>query len=195
MRTAIKKNLLVALMFGTLLGYANETTNPINFVGGKKVKVEFKDVKKGQTLTIKDENGVTIYKQTIQSSGVYSKIFDLTALKNGVYTTELEKDFEIVLKKLEVKNGSVKFLENENTKVFKPVIRKEDDLVLISKIAFNNQPVKVTLYYENDIVLSETLNGKDDLIKRVYKLSKSYRGDYKVIINTDNRSYTKNFDI
>ena len=109
--------------------------------------------------------------------------------------TELEKDFEIVLKKLEVKNGSVKFLENENTKVFKPVIRKEDDLVLISKIAFNNQPVKVTLYYENDIVLSETLNGKDDLIKRVYKLSKSYRGDYKVIINTDNRSYTKNFDI
>ena len=194
MRTSIKKNLLVALMFGTLLGYAKENPSPTNLVGGKKVKVEFKTVKKGQTLKIKDENGTTIYEQTIQNSGVYSKIFDLTALKDGIYTTELEKDFEIVLKKIEVKNGNVKFLEKENAKVFKPVIRNEGDLILISKITFNKQPVKVILYYENEVVLSETLKG-EKLVNRVYKLSKIYRGDYKVVINTDNRNYIKNFDI
>lgn len=200
MRKAIKKSLVVTLMLGTLLGYAKETYKPTSFVEGKKVKVGFKAVKKGQTLTIKDENGTTIYKQIIKSSGVYSKIFDLTALENGNYTTELEKDFEIIVRKIKVKNGIVTFLKEKQTKIFKPVIRKEDNLVLISKIAFNKKPVKVVLYYNDEVLVSETLNTRDskdskDIINRIYKLSKTEKGDYKILVKTDNREYIKEFVI
>ena len=194
MKTAIKTILLVTLMFGTLLGYANEDTKSTNTVAVKRVKVEYKAVKKGQALTIKNENGLTIYKQFIKASGNFSKTFDLTNLNDGLFTTELEKDFEIEVQKIEVKDGFVTFLKEENETIFKPVIRTEGDLILISKIAFNNKPLEVTLYFNDAIILSEKVAGKE-LINRIYKLSEEEKGTYKVVIFTDNRSYEENFRI
>jgi len=193
MRTTIKNTLLVALMLGTLISYATEGTNPANVAVAKRVKVEFNAVKKGQTLSIKNENGLTIYTQDIKESGVYSKIFDLTALEDGYYTTELEKDFEVIVKKIQVKDGVVVSLEND-TKIFKPVVRTQDNLLLISKLCLDKQPLKITLYYKNRILISETLN-ECELIKRVYKLSESEKGDYRVVISTDKRMYVKDFII
>ncbi|RCS26277.1 hypothetical protein DUT90_10930 [Polaribacter sp. WD7] len=193
MRTTVKTILLVTLMFGTLISYATEITKPIK-IGGKRVKVQFNAVKKGQALTIKDVNGVIIYKQDIQESGVYSKIFDLSLLKDGYYTTELEKDFEIIIQKIKVEKNTVTLFKQETTKVFKPVVRNEGNMLLVSKIAFKKQPVKVMLYYNNDMIFSETLEGKK-LIERVYKLSKSEKGNYKLVLGTDGRMYTKEFTI
>ena len=194
MRTTIKTILLVTLMFGTLISYANEDTKSTSKVAVKRVKVEYKAVKKGHALTIKNENGITIYKQVIQNSGTYSKTFDLTNLEDGLYITELEKDYEIVIKKIEVKDGFVTFLKEENKTIFKPVIRTEGDLVLISKIAFNKQPIKVVLYYDNNVILSEKMEGKD-ILNRVYKLSETKKGAYKVIVYTDNRMYVRDFTL
>ena len=195
MKTIKKITLVVALMFGTLISYATEITTPTtNTVEAKRVKVEYKAVKKGHSLTIKTENGLIIYNQIIERPGTYSKVFDLTNLEDGIYTTELDKDFEIHVKKIEVKNGFVTFLKKENKVIFKPVIRTKGDLLLISKITFNKEPLKIVLYYDNDIIFSETLAGKE-LQNRVYKLSKTERKAYKVIINTGNRTYTKYFTL
>ncbi|WP_158840510.1 hypothetical protein [Polaribacter sp. L3A8] len=194
MRTIIKTILLVTLMFGTLIGYANENTKSTNAVAVKRVKVEYKAVKIGHALTIKNENGITLYKQVIKNSGTYSKTFDLTNLEDGIYTTELEKDFEIVVKKLEVKDGFVTFLKEKNKKIFKPVIRAEGDLVLISKIDFNKQPIKVVLYHDNNLIHSEKIEGKE-ILNRVYNVSKREKGTYKVVVYADNRMYVKDLTI
>jgi hypothetical protein len=194
MKTIIKTILVVTLMFGTLISYANDKTKSTNSVAVKKVKVEFKDVKKGNALTIKNEHGRTIYKQVLQSSGNYTKTFDLTNLEDGLYTTELEKDFEIIVKKLEVKDGYVTFYKKENEVVFKPVIRTEGNLVLISKIEFDDQPLNITLYYNNNIIFSDKVEG-EKVLNRAYKLSKTEEGAYKVVINSDDRTYIKDFTI
>ena len=194
MKTIIKTILVVTLMFGTLISYANDNKESTNAVAVKRVKVEYKAVKKGNALTIKNEYGITIYKQVLQSSGNYTKTFDLTNLEDGIYTTELEKDFEILVKKLEVKDGFVTFYKNENEVIFKPVIRTEGNLVMISKIEFGDQPLNVTLYYQNNIIVSDKLNG-EKILNRVYKLSEAEKGAYKVVINTDNRTYVKDFTI
>ena len=194
MKTIIKKSLVVALMLGTLISYAKEGIISNDNDAKETVKIEFKDVKKGQVLTIKDSEGVTIYNKEIKSEGNYSKIFNFSALGNGKYTAELNKDFEIVIKQFYVKNGLVTFLNNKNEKVFKPVIRAEGNLVYLSKIAFNNQPLNVVIYYNNEKILSETIKG-GKILKRVYKLSKNQSGNYRVVINTDDRSYFKDITI
>ncbi|QVY64825.1 hypothetical protein [Polaribacter sp. Q13] len=194
MRTIMKTILVVTLMFGTLISYANDNKKSTNAVAAKRVKVEYKSVKRGHALTIKNENGLTIYKQVIQSSGTYSKTFDLTNLEDGLYTTELEKDFEIIVDKIEVKDGFVTFLNEKSETIFKPVIRTEGDLVLISKIAFNKEPLKVILYYDNHVILSEKVEG-NKLINRVYKLTNTEKGAYKVVIYSDNKMYEKEFTI
>jgi hypothetical protein len=192
MTNKMKKIILVALMFGTLISYANENINTED--AKKTVKVEFNNVKKGQTLTIKNSNGLTVYNNEIQNSGDYSKTFDFSALENGIYSAELNKDFEIVIKQFNVENGLVTFLNNKDQKIFKPIIRTEGELLLISKINFNNEPLEVSLYYNDEAVLSETLSG-DKILKRVYKLSQKETGVYKVVISSDERTYSKEFKI
>ena len=189
----MKTSLLVILMLGTLISYANEN-NTSTTLDAKKVKVEFKAVKKGQTLTINDKYGTQIFNQEIENSGNFSKFFNLTALDNGIYTAELNKDFEILIKTFKVENQKVTFLDAETKKIFKPVIRNEKDLILISKMGFNNKPLKVEIYYEDEIVYSETVKG-ENLLNRVYKLSEAEKGEYKVVVNTDNRIYIKDITI
>jgi len=192
MKTTIKKSLVVVFMLGTLINYANEHLTSDNILDAKRVKVEFNAVKKGQTLTIKNNVGTTVYNQEIKTSGNYSRTFNLTALENGNYTAELDKDFEVIVKPFIVENGSVTFLEEE--KVFKPIIKIEKELILISKIESDNKPLKVTIYHENEIIFSEKVEGENTL-KRIYSLSKSPRGNYIIIINTNNSTSSKNFRI
>ncbi|MCL7765535.1 hypothetical protein MPF19_19140, partial [Polaribacter sp. Z014] len=84
----IKKIILVALMFGTLITNAKDKDNTNSKEAKRTVKVEFTNVKKGQTLTIKNANGLTVYNNDIQNSGDYSRTFDFSALEDGIYSAE-----------------------------------------------------------------------------------------------------------
>ena len=193
MKTIIKKYLIVAFIFGTYISYAIENSKISNTVPVKSVKVEFKSVKKGHTLTLKDESATTIYKEEIQNSGDYSKLFNFKNIENGSYTIELEKDFEIIIKKMKVDNGAVSYIK-ETDKIFKPSIRLKSDLLLISKVSFVKKPLNITLYYKYVMIHSEKVDG-ENLVNRVYKLSNTEKGAYKVVIASDNRNYVKHFRI
>ncbi|KGL62006.1 hypothetical protein [Polaribacter sp. Hel1_85] len=192
MKTKMKTILLVALMFGTLIGYANNNDNEVK--AKKTVKVEFNNVKKGQTLTIKSENGIQVYNQKMSISGNYSRTFNFSALEDGIYTAELNKAFEIIIKKFAVKNGLVTFLNNTDVKIFKPVIRAEDNLLYISKLTFDKESLDITIFYNDEEILSETVTS-EELLNRAYKLSENKEGDYKVVVNSDDRTYVKSFTI
>lgn len=193
MKTTIKKYLLVALMFGTLITNANENESLNTTSDIKRVKIAFEAVKKGHTLSIKDKDGTILYSTEIETNGEYSKTFDLSKLEKGNYTTELDKDFEIIVKSFSVNKGTVKF--NKVETVFKPVIRTENNLVFISKINFTKEPLQISLYYKDEIIYSNTIQDTNALLNRVFKLSKEEKGDYKVVINSNKRAFSKNFNI
>lgn len=50
------------------------------------------------------------------------------------------------------------------------------------------------LYYNNDIILKETIEGKDVLEKSI-GLSENKASEYTVVILNDGRQYIKNFNI
>ena len=194
MKTTIKQYLTtVVLILGTFINYANENNTSFDIIDGKKVRFEFKQVKKGHILSIINENGLVMYRQEIKNTGTYSQIFDLSKLEKGKYTTELEKDYEITIRNLTILEGKV-YLQDEK-KLFKPVIRIEKNLVLISKITFYEEPIKIVFYYNEEIIYSETVTNVGTVLNSVYKLSKEKKGAYNVAINSNNRSYTKTFTL
>ena len=193
MRTTIKKTMVLVLIFVTFISSAIENSKSNKLVSVKRVKVEFRNVKKGQTFIIRNENKIIVHKQKIVKLGTFSKVFDLTNLKDGIYTSEVEKDFEISIKKFSVSNGYVTFIKEESKKIFKPLNRLKGDLLLISKVSFK-EPLNIVLYYEENTIVDEQFEGKD-IINRIYKLSKAKKGAYRVVVNSDNRLFTKNFTI
>ena len=193
MKTIIKKY-LVAVTFLLSLVSKKKKKNISTTIDGKKVKVEFTAVRKGQVLSIKNANNIVMYSDVIEMAGNYTRTFDLTNLENGKYTAELEKDFETIIKPFLVANGLVTFTPEENKTIFKPVIRTQDNLLLISKISLKNQPIKITLYYMDAVIYTET--SKDTkVLNRALRLLKNKKGTYTVAINADNKNYSKNFKI
>ena len=189
----IKKITLVALMLGTLIGYANEDKKDTDNKAKKTVKVEFDYVKKGQTLTIKNNKGNAVYNNEIENAGSYSRTFNISALEDGIYAAELNKSFEIIIKSFYVKNGLVTFLKNKDEKIFKPVIRTVDNILLVSRLAFEDDALDVVIYYNDEVILSETVEGKE--LQRTYKLSENKIGSYKVVVNSNNRTFVKDFTL
>ena len=193
MKTTFKKYLVAVTLLLSLVSYATDK-NISTTIDGKKVKVEFTAVRKGQILSIKNENNTVMYTNIIEMAGNYARTFDLTGLKNGMYTAELEKDFETIIKPFLVENGLITFSPEENKTIFKPVIRTQDNLLLISKISLENQPIKITLYYIDAVIYTET--SKDTkVLNRALRLLKNKKGTYTVAINADNKNYRKNFKI
>ncbi len=194
MKTIKRRVLVVVFMLGTLFNYANNEKEFNKTVDAKKVKVVFKDVKKGQLLSVKDKNGFQLHSETVSSQGELTKFFDLSSLNNGVYTIELNKEFEVIITSLLVNDNNVSFIKGSEKIIFKPVIRNIENLVLVSKMNFDKKPVKIALFYNDEIIYSETLKG-ELMLKRVYRLDKELKGDYKVIVYCDDESYSNEFKI
>jgi len=193
MKTIKRKVLVVVFMLMTLLNYANK--NELNnLLDAKKIMIVFKDAKKGQKLTIKDDSGIVLHLEDVKKGGNLIKYFDFSKLKNGNYTLELEKDFEIIIKLITVKNNVVVFDEDAQTTIFKPVIRNEKNMLMITQIAFDKKPIEVEIYYNGEVVYSETVKGSP-ILNRVYKLDEELIGDYRVIVNNNGRSYVNSFKL
>ena len=189
-----KKVIIMVAMISTVMGYANnESGNLIKDL--KKTSITLK-VKQGNLLFIKDANGIILYRETIEQNGLYTKGFDLSALPNGNYVVELEKDVEIKIMPFEVLETKVIFNKEDESLFFKPVTRVKDDLVFVSKIALDNENLNIAVYKkaENftdanyDLVFEESLKETKNL-ERIYKLSRE--GDYKIVYSTNGRVFTE----
>ena len=92
---AIKTILLVAIMLTIVTSYASEEVMDVPSKGITLLR--FSNVKKGHHYKIIDDKGTTLYTETIKRNGAFAKRFDFTALNDGSYTIELDKDFEIII--------------------------------------------------------------------------------------------------
>ncbi|MUU78357.1 hypothetical protein [Winogradskyella endarachnes] len=193
MKNILKNILVVALMFTALVASADSSLR--NSKDESKTILTLTDVIEGNKLLIKDAYGLTLYTEQIENSGDYIKGFDLTELPNGNYYFELVQDFKIKTIPFSVEENTVKFEKDNESTVFKPVVKVEDDLVYISKLALNKQALSIEVYYDNDgynLLHSETIEGTQD-IKRMIKLTE--KGSYKIVTKSDGKTFVENFKL
>jgi len=185
MKTLFKNILVLAVMLGTCTSYANATL---------EVLPTFNNVKKGNAITVTDASGDIVFRGLIKFDGNIRNLYDFSQLKDGLYIIEINKDFEIEISTIEVKNKIASFIKNESKKIFKPIIRIDEDKVIVTKLALNSPEMEVELYYGNELIYSETVEGSK-VLNRLYKLNKTIKGDYSAIVKSDGRVYIKNFRI
>lgn len=190
-----KKGILMVTMLAASLSFATEKASFLNIKDdARKIAVTFADVKEGNLLSIKDENGIILYKESIQKTGVYTKGFDLTSLPDGDYIFELNKDVEITSIPFTVKASEVLFKKEMETTFFKPVTRVKGDLVFITRLSLEKAPMEIEVYsgvtgtYE--LMHSETVTNTER-VERLYRLTGLNKGDYKIVYKTEGRVFTE----
>ncbi|MFK7833268.1 MAG: hypothetical protein AB8B52_08330 [Winogradskyella sp.] len=185
MKTILKNILVLAVMLGTYTSYATTTVEKIPTVS---------KVSKGDYISVSDALGKVVYSGYANYNGNLKNLYDFSQLKNGVYTVEINKDFEIKINAVAVKNNQVTFIEDANQTIYKPVFRSKNARVIISKLALDTTEMVVELYYEGESIHTETVKG-NDVLNRVYKLDTSLKGEYQAVITTNNRVFVENFRI
>ena len=196
MKNLTKKSLLFLLLFASMLSFANTEIKTNKEKELKVTVISFKEVKLGSQLSIKDMNGIVLYKESIRKSGGYSKGFDLTSLPNGDYIFELDTKLKISIIPFNVVSNQVAFKKEEESTIYKPFIRVKETRVYVSRISFEESPIEYKIYYQdsNELVLSEKLD-KESELKRIYDFSTSKKGNYVFVFKSDGRTFTKTVKI
>lgn len=188
-----KKGILLVTLFATLLSFANEAKF-LNDKNEARTSLTLKNVKEGNLLSIKDDNGLTLYKEQILKAGIYSKGFDLTALPDGAYVFEVEKDMEINIIPFYVKLKKVIFDKEKEKTIFKPYFEVKDNLLHLTKLSLNEAPLRIDFYFSdlNDykLVHSELIENTQN-IKKIFKLINLNKGSYKIVTHSEGREFTK----
>ena len=179
MKKFITKNLLLALMLGMLTS---------SVVGNNFVDMN----RKNPLIFIKNTTGKIIYEKPVNITSIQD--IDFSYLQNGYYTLEINKDFQIEIKPFTVISGKAIFHPKAEKTVFKPVIRSNKNKILISKLNFETCSMKVNIYYEDELILSDIIEGKK-LIQKIYTLHKNKKGDYKIVTKVNDRIYTRKISL
>ena len=138
---SVRKNwLLVVLLSSTLIAFAGDNKE-VNEKDAKLSYVSFRKVNQRSVLTIKDQHGITVYKEQIKKEGEYSRGFDLTNLPDGRYYFEMDRDLEIEILPFVVKAHQVAFLKEEKETIIKPYVRVKGKNVFVSRISFEKAPI------------------------------------------------------
>lgn len=194
MKNSIKNIVFVVAMVASMMSDASNTyasdTKEVSTV------LTLADVKKGHQLLIKDTNLLVLYRESISKNGTYSKGFDLTALPDGSYYFELEKDVKIVIMPFTVAANEVTFEKEKEAIIYKPTVRVVDNIVYVSRLSLDTQPLKVEIYYDgalrdtSSLIFSEKIENTK-IVERIYELSKRNKGEYTIIFKTQGRSFSE----
>jgi len=196
MKKLTKKSVLVLGLFVSALTFANGEVKPIKEKEPNVTSMSFKKVELGSKLSIKDRDGIVLYKESIVKAGTYSKGFDLTTLPNGDYYFELDSELKIVIIPFNVVSNQVEFKKEDKSTIFKPYIRVKDKMVFLSRVSYEESPIEFNIYYaENyDLVLSEKVENQAHL-KKIYDFSKAKKGNYLFVFKSNGRKFTKTVKI
>ena len=195
MKRLAKTSLVIVVMFTTMLSVANEFTTLTKEKTSKITNVTFENVKKGALLLIKDKNSLVLYKELIERSGKYTRGFDLTALQDGSYYFELDKQVEINITPFVVKSNVVTFNKSEQHTINKPFVTIKRDRIMVSKLALENQPLEIKIYDENSYLIFSDKLENGQILERIYDVSKVAKGNYKIVLKSDGREFVKYFNI
>ena len=194
MKKRMNKIVCMVMMTVTMLSYANRTYSLDTHKEG--TIITFENVKKGHQLVIKDANLLVVYKESIKKDGDYARGFDLTALPDGDYYVELNKDVQIVINPFTVASGIVTFDKEKETVIYKPSVRLEDNYLFVSRLSLDVQPLAMKIYYsksaynDRELIFSEEIEDTK-IVKRIFELSKEKKGKYTVVFETQGRTFTE----
>ncbi|QDO93071.1 hypothetical protein FNB79_03465 [Formosa sediminum] len=202
MKKVITHSICMLVMITSIAtGFASNISSLKAEEKSMEITLTLDNVKEGQQLFIKDIDGTILYKKVLDKKGIFSNTYDFTALPAGSYYFEHEKDFQIKLIPFKVTYNKVTFDKANEKTIFKPVLNVKDSCLYFSKLDLEKGTVKINIFHDNEIEntgyhLVHSENFKNALkIERIYSLTSTNKGNYKVVISANGRDFVEYFSI
>lgn len=196
MKNLARKSLVAVGLMMSLSTLANDNELAIKEKETNVTSIRFENVIQGSSLTIKDENGLVLYNESIEQSGDYTKGFDLSSLPNGDYFFELNSELKLVVIPFNVDASEVVLEKGSEESIYKPAVITKEDMVYVSRTAIDETPLSCKIYYADNYDLVHTAKFEEmEEVKKTYDFSAAKKGNYVFVFESKGRKFTKNVKI
>lgn len=141
-------------------------------------------------VSIEAENGdLVYYKQSSNPITDYRKVFDFKDLEAGSYVFNLKVNETSVSNEFSVSHKGI--VVGEKKMRFAPYFNYNNQVLKLSYLNFDEEPLKLKFFDENGLVYQTQL-GKDFNIATGYDLTNLEKGAYTVVLSSYNNEFTYN---
>ena len=159
------KNLLfvfILLCFASNI-FATDSKPSLKIVNGeKKVLTLISNNANNTNVTIRifDEQGIGLLKDNIAVDSKFTKSYDLSKLPKGIYEVEIEDDLSFRKYIVTTTSNTLEIIPNSEEKIFKPMIKLEENLVLFNMLNLKNGEIELAFNNEqgNEIYFEKIQN-------------------------------------
>ncbi len=196
MKNLARKSLVAVGLMMSLSTLANDNELAIKEKETNVTSIRFENVIQGSSLTIKDENGLVLYNESIEQSGDYSKGFDLSSLPNGDYFFELNSELKLVVIPFNVDASEVVLDKGSEESIYKPAVVTKENMVYVSRTAIDESPLSCKIYYADNYDLVHRAKFEEmEEVNKAYDFSTTKKGNYVFVFESKGRKFTKNIKI
>lgn len=196
MKNLARKSLVAVGLMMSLSTLANDNELAIKEKETNVTSIRFENVIQGSSLTIKDENGLVLYNESIEQSGDYSKGFDLSSLPNGDYFFELNSELKLVVIPFNVDASEVVLDKGSEESIYKPAVITKENMVYVSRTAIDESPLSCKIYYADNYDLVHRAKFEEmEEVNKAYDFSTAKKGNYVFVFESKGRKFTKNVKI
>lgn len=163
-------------------GNDRETTVNYTKIDNKTALITVSNAVEGGTLTLEDENGFVLYRESINRP-VYAKKYNFNLLPAGDYKLRLDTGNEVLEKEIEVGSST------ENV-LYPAIITEENSF----KVLYENKDrdaIVMSFYDDNSNLVYKKYFKADEQIAYKYRLDDLEEGEYNLFISGDNFSMNK----
>lgn len=157
MKNFLKISLLAAILLTSFGAFAKDDNFSLKVKSGNEKAIEF-FINEAQdiNLSIINSEDELVYEQKIQSVGAAKKIYNLDSFPNGNYTLKLETALTLTTYTIAIEDGKAVLSSPSVTDLFKPVITKEKDMIILNVKNHVKGAVNVSIVNEfNDQLFSK----------------------------------------
>ncbi len=196
MKNLARKSLVAVGLMMSLSTLANDNELAIKEKETNVTSIRFENVMQGSSLTIKDENGLVLYNESIEQTGDYTKGFDLSSLPNGDYFFELNSDLKLVVIPFNVDSSEVVLEKGSEEAIYKPAVITKENMVYVSRTAIDESPLSCKIYYADNYDLVHRAKFEEmGEVNKAYDFSTAKKGNYVFVFESKGRKFTKNIKI
>ncbi len=193
MKAIIKISALIALLFSSATGVANEPK--VRLIPGKNAKsliFQLEAHPNGTQIRLVDAQDHVIYSENMVKE-VYAKKFDLSKLVAGKYYFVMDNPIRTTVYSLDINGSKVSIVDRkENTK---PIFRQKEHLVYLNLLNLNSGKVEINVLDSSDrTVYTHVENGKQ-LVEKVFNFKNAYQDKYTIVVKDEASVYYENVTI
>ncbi len=144
------------------------------------------------SITVKSLEGDIVF---TSNENNFNQDMLLVNLEAGVYYMEKESELLISVVPITITGNNITLIEEKRQNIFKPVVNGKGKFILFSRLSLNSSNMKIKIYNQyNELLYKEYVTGEIEA-NRVFDFSEIDLGTYKIVVQSNNRTFTDTIEI